>query len=216
MSDEPHDRILLVEGRDDAEVVKQFCNHHRIDNRRLFKIEIKQGIEALLDDLRVRPRGDVQVLGVIVDADADPLARWRQLGDAMQRSGYALPEQPGGAGTCIPAPSSFRPRVGVWMMPDDRGPGTLEDFLLELTQDGDPLLPRATTAVDAIEPRHRRFPDERRSKAVVHTWLAWQEEPGTPLGLAITRRYLDPSRDPAPAFRDWLLALFAPAEASSA
>jgi hypothetical protein len=213
MSDEPHDRILLVEGRDDAEVVKQFCNHHRIDNRRLFKIEIKQGIEALLDDLRVRPRGGVQALGIILDADPDPEARWRRLSDAMERSGYALPEQPGVTGTFIPAPSSFRPRVGVWMMPDNRGPGTLEDFLLQLTDDDDPLLPGATAAVDGIEPQHRRFPTERRSKAVVHTWLAWQEEPGTPLGLAITRRYLDPARAPAPAFRYWLLALFAPTEA---
>lgn len=33
--------------------------------------------------------------------------------------------------------------------------------------------------------------------------------PGTALGQAITKRYLDPSRAPAPAFRDWLLELFA-------
>src|SRR5436190_24268592 len=29
------------------------------------------------------------------------------------------------------------------------------------------------------------------SKALIHTWLAWQEKPGRPLGLAITARYFD-------------------------
>jgi len=209
---EPHDRILLVEGRDDAEVVKQFCNHYRIENRSLFKIEIKNGIEALLDDLRVRPYANVRVLGAIVDADTDPDLRWRQLGEVMRRTGYELPPQPGPSGTCLPAPSAFLPRVGMWMMPNNHGAGVLEDFLAQLARAHDVLLSRATAAVDTIETEHRRFPLERRSKAILHTWLAWQEEPGTPLGLAITRRYLDPSRHPAPAFRDWLLDLFAPTE----
>ncbi len=28
-------------------------------------------------------------------------------------------------------------------------------------------------------------------KAHLHTWLAWQEEPGTPMGQAITKKYVD-------------------------
>jgi len=208
MSSEPHDKILLVEGRDDAEVVKQFCNHHGIDNRQLFRIEVKNGIEALLDDLRIRPQANVRVLGAIVDADADPELRWRELSDVIRRSGYELPPRPFASGTCLPAPSEFLPRLGVWLMPDNRVEGMLEDFLLRLTRDGDRLVERAHRAVDEIPLEERRFVPAHRSKAAAHTWLAWQEQPGTPLGLAITRRYLDPSRDPAPAFRDWLLALF--------
>lgn len=208
---EPHDRILLVEGRDDAEVVKQFCNHHGIDNRRLFRIEVKNGIEALLDDLRVRPQTHVRVLGAIVDADTDPELRWRQLGDVMRRSGYELPQRPSPSGTYLPAPNVFLPRIGLWMMPDNRVEGMLEDFLLRLTHDGDRLVTRAGKTVDDIPAEDRRFNPVHRSKATMYTWLAWQADPGTPLGQAITKRYLDPSRDPAPAFRDWLLALFTPA-----
>lgn len=205
-----HSKVLLVEGRDDREVVYQFCNHHLIDNQSLFSVEVKDGIESLLDDLRIRPRGSVSVLGVLVDADLDPAARWQQIATIVTPLGYTLPEVPLESGTIVPSPSPARPRLGVWMMPDNRVEGMLEDFLLRLTQDGDRLLTRARTAVQDIPEEDRRFALVHRSKAAVHTWLAWQAEPGTALGQAITKRYLDPSRHPAPAFRDWLLELFSP------
>jgi hypothetical protein len=37
----PRDRVLLVEGRDDREVIYQFCNHYQIDNKNLFSVEAK-------------------------------------------------------------------------------------------------------------------------------------------------------------------------------
>jgi hypothetical protein len=206
----PRYKILLVEGRDDREVVFQFCNHHGIDNKTLFTVEAKDGLESLLDDLRLRPRGSASVIGVIVDADADPKARWHQLARAIQPEGYALPDDPEQLGTILPSPRPNRPRLGIWMMPDNRTTGMLEDFLLQLTRDGDPLVTRAHRAIDEIPANERRFATAHRSKAAVHTWLAWQEEPGTALGQAITKRYLDPTRSPALAFRAWLLGLFAP------
>jgi hypothetical protein len=53
----------------------------------------------------------------------------------------------------------------------------------------------------------KRFKDSFRSKAEIHTWLAWQEEPGTPLGLAVTKKYLS-NVDSAQTFLDWLNRLF--------
>lgn len=93
-------------------------------------------------------------------------------------------------------------------MPDNHVEGMLEDFLLRLTHEHDGLVARACDVVDGIPETERRFALAHKSKAAVHTWLAWQEEPGTALGQAITKRYLDPTRNPAPAFRAWLLALF--------
>lgn len=202
------DKVLLVEGRDDREVVYQFCNHHCIDNESMFSVEAKDGIESLLADLRLRPRTGVSVLGVLVDADVDPLARWQQLDAVLAPLGYCLPAAPLETGTIIHAPAPTRPRLGVWMMPDNQVEGMIEDFLLRLAHADDRLLERARSAVDGIPAQDRRFSLAHRSKATAHTWLAWQEEPGTALGQAITKRYLDPSRHPAPAFRDWLLELF--------
>jgi hypothetical protein len=208
MTPEPHDKILLVEGRDDREVVFQFCNHHGIDNKRLFAVKDKDGLDSLLDDLRLRLRTGVAVVGVLVDADADPGARWQRLASVVRPLGYRLPDAPTDAGTLLASPGPARPRLGIWMMPDNQVEGMLEDFLLRLVHEHDPLVIRARDVVAGIPVAERRFGPTYGSKAIVHTWLAWQEEPGTALGQAITKRYLDPARAPAPAFRAWLLELF--------
>lgn len=54
---------------------------------------------------------------------------------------------------------------------------------------GDDLWDKAKLNVDEIV--NPRFPEEHTAKAYVYTWLAWQKEPGKPLGLAIAFRYFD-------------------------
>lgn len=204
----PRDRVLLVEGRDDRELIYQFCNHYQIDNKNLFSVEAKDGIENLLDDLRIRVRTGVKVLAAVIDADVDPNARWEQVCTALADSGYVLPTTPIREGTILEAPNSRRPQLGIWLMPDNQVSGMLEDFLLRLVNEEDRLIFRAENVVDSIPDTERLFGNTKRSKAIIHTWLAWQEEPGTSLGLSIRRRYLDPTRNPAPEFKEWLEKLF--------
>ncbi|MFZ2170123.1 MAG: DUF3226 domain-containing protein, partial [Methylococcaceae bacterium] len=61
---------------------------------------------------------------------------------------------------------------------------------------------------EAQEKGHAFFIPNHHSKAVVHTYLAWQHEPGRPLGQAITAKVLDPSHSLAKNFADWLKRLF--------
>jgi hypothetical protein len=201
--------ILLVEGRDDEEVIYQLCNHHRFDNQLRFTVEQRNGYERLRNVVSVRPRAPgIDILGIVVDADADPADRWRSLCSALALSGYTnLPEAPDEHGTIIPAEGTL-PRIGIWLMPDNKIVGMLEDFLHRLVREGDSLIARAHTAVDGIPTNERLFRDTYRSKAILHTWLAWQEEPGTPLGLSVTRRYLDGDHDLARSFIGWLDRLF--------
>lgn len=51
------------------------------------------------------------------------------------------------------------------------------------------------------------YKDIHASKAYIHTWLAWQETPGTPIGQSITKRYLTDS-DVCDSFVNWLRDLF--------
>ncbi|MDQ2808925.1 MAG: hypothetical protein M3Z04_18780 [Chloroflexota bacterium] len=47
------------------------------------------------------------------------------------------------------------------------------------------------------------------SKAYIHTWPAWQEEPGKPMSVAIhPNHYLDAQAPAAQTFVDWLGRLF--------
>lgn len=102
-----------------------------------------------------------------------------------------------------------RTRLGIWLMPDNRLSGMLEDFMATLVRPDDALLAPARNAVDAIPADHRLFKPAFRAKAELHTWLAWQEEPGRPLGQAITKRYLDFANPGAEAFVAWVRRLFA-------
>lgn len=202
------DRILLVEGREDREVVYQFCNYHSINNRALFDVETKDGYERLRDDLMVRPLTGVKVIGAIVDADTDPHGRWHSLRSGLRDSGYIdFPNEPLEGGTIVPGMAGL-PSIGIWLMPNNKLVGMLEDFLASLIREGDVLLERAVSCVDGIPSEQRKFRDTYRSKALIHTWLAWQEEPGTPLGLAMTKRYLDADHALARQLLQWLLRLF--------
>ena len=74
--------------------------------------------------------------------------------------------------------SEYGVRVGVWLMPDNRRIGALEDFLKDLIDDSDPLLRHAEKSTAEAKARGARFPEKYSKKALVHSWLAWQEEPG--------------------------------------
>jgi hypothetical protein len=148
-------------------------------------------------------------LGIIIDADVDLNARWQSARNILIRSGYNLiPEMPTPGGTIIQQPG--KPTVGLWIMPDNKVAGMLEDFVSFLRPQDDLLWPIAVEVVQkvkTIEEKHR-FRDKYESKARIHTWLAWQEEPGKPMGQAITARYLDADAPHAQELIAWIRRLF--------
>jgi len=122
-------------------------------------------------------------------------------------AGYrAVPRDPLPDGSIIQ--QEDMPVVGIWLMPDNRLPGMLEDFVGFLVPQGNHLWVRASDCLSGIPEEHRCFPLNHQIKAHIHTWLAWQEEPGTPLGLAITKRYLDADATHARKLIDWIRQLF--------
>lgn len=47
-----------------------------------------------------------------------------------------------------------------------------------------------------------------KSKARIHSWLSWQEAPGTPMGLSITKRYLTTENENCKQLINWMRKLF--------
>jgi hypothetical protein len=172
------------------------------------QIRDKGGYNNLVDTLDVEIKGSgLQHLGVLVDADDDLGRRWQSLLHRLSSVGYSrLPVAPSVDGTIIR--EDGLPVLGLWIMPNNSVSGILEDFVRYLVPSGDTLWERAATCVDMIPDSERRFPEVRRSKARLHTWLAWQEEPGKPIGQAITARYLDADSQSARPFVGWLKRLF--------
>lgn len=203
--------ILLVEGKDDEHVLKHLCDKRNLGW--IDEIEPKGSVEALLESIPVRLKtslGKDNRVGVVIDADTDLAARWQSLRDRVTGLGYRLPEQPDPTGTVLAPPAdTFLPRVGIWIMPDNRTPGILEDFLAFLVPPDSPLCAHVRASVEAIPQGERRFKDPDKPKAIIHTWLAWQKEPGKPLGTAITARFLDPNLPQADGLVAWLKRLYA-------
>jgi hypothetical protein len=196
--------VLLVEGADDKGVCVTFLKRAGVAVAVLDKDGYENLRKALPVELQV---SECTHLGVVVDADADLGARWESLKTAAAKAGYTLPAKPATDGLVMEGPPG-RPRLGVWVMPNNSTDGMLEHFVHFLVPEADALMAHAHAAIDAIPETDRLFAAAHRSKAAIHTWLAWQEEPGRPMGQAITKRYLDGDCAQAAPFLAWIRRLF--------
>ena len=154
-----------------------------------------------------------RAVGFVLDADASVRNRWRAMSNRLRRAGVAPPPAIPEDGF-VGESGEYRARVGVWLMPDNRqegaqGEGTLERFLETLVEEADPLLPYAQEATARAKAAHgASYPDHDVKKAVLHAWLAWQEEPGLPYGTAIRAQYFRHDSPVAGNFVDWFCRLF--------
>ena len=202
-------RQLLVEGNDDFHALCQLFGSRKLPENQ-FGIKEKNGYPRLLDtlDTEIDAPG-LESLGIVVDADENLQSRWQSLRNRIFECGYSsIPEEPNPHGTVIPDPN--RPMLGIWIMPDNRLPGILENFIAFLVPNRETniLWQHAAQCVASIPEGHKAFPEVRAPKALLHTWLAWQVEPGKPLGQAIAARYLDPQSETADCFVQWVKRLF--------
>jgi len=199
-------RLLWVEGKDDDAVTQSLCKVHDIPQ--VFKVHPKNGVDELLETFFTGLRAPgMERFGVVVDANGSAQARWESIRGTLEAEGYAdVPKQLVSHGMIVPG-TPHRPLFGAWIMPDNAASGAIEDFAAKLVPDGDALWSHATSAIDRIPEAHVRFPAVRRAKAQIHTWLAWQESPGSPMGQAITKGDLDARAPLAEAFVGWLRRL---------
>jgi hypothetical protein len=200
--------VVLVEGQDDREVCRHLLDQHNLHLQGIKpgvlpyigEITSAGGYTELIAAVPVQIKRDPDALAIVVDADIEIGPRWESLRSAVQNAGYSgLPVNPDPDGTIVI--EEARPLVGIWIMPNNAAGGMIEDFVAALIPEDDILWPKVQQCVDSIPTEHRRF---SVSKAKIHTWLAWQEEPGTRMGEAITKRYLDSESTHALRFVEWI------------
>ncbi|MGB3781191.1 MAG: DUF3226 domain-containing protein [Tunicatimonas sp.] len=203
---ENFDNKLLVEGNDDQHVVWAICKQFQV--KKTFDVIDLEGVDNLMEDLLVRPKqADISRLGIVLDADNDLRGQWQQLRDRLAKFGYQLPDSPTPWVTIVT--TNGLPQVGIWLMPNNQDSGMIEDFIRFLVPAGDESLALAEETIHALEARSlQRYIPNHHAKALIHTWLAWQEDPGTPLGQAITKKYLTTDNDLCQQFAAWLNRLF--------
>ena len=149
----------------------------------------------------------LEALGVVVDANGDAGARWDDVRTSCRNEFADLPEQIPAGG--LEVVHSDGVRFGVWIMPDNRLTGMLEDFLVKLIpEDSRDLYEIATKCAAEAKSKRAPFRDVHERKAELHTWLAWQDPPGLRLHEAVEHTVLDPARAESRTFVNWFKSLF--------
>ena len=177
------DRLLLVEGNSDLQVVKTLRQY--ANNRTQYWVDTAGGISRLLNNIpndlqnpRFMRNSPMPALGYVVDADDDRLAIWKEL--KMRCQGESIPEQyrvylpdePNPGGTIVMR-SRPRLKVGVWIMPDNVHTGELEDFVACMVPEDNADWPLAREYVHSTE---RKF-GAKVTRAEVWAWIATREFP---------------------------------------
>ena len=205
---------LLVEGDTDKRVVPFLMEANGVvweaADQPVVYIEPYGGINDLLKpgviESELKASG-LEALGVMVDANGNAHNQWKRIRTRCHDQFDLLPQDIPAGGLDIS--HSDGPRFGVWIMPNNQFSGMLEDFLIQLIPDDSQRLYELAQNCVSEAARHAApFKEVHKKKAEIHTWLAWQDEPGPQLHEAVHHRVLDPEKPESQSFVNWFRSLF--------
>ncbi len=202
---------LFVEGPDDKWSVINLLARHGYDweNVGLVRPFVRDvgGINNLLEPTLVSAAlKSFARVGFMLDADLSVLDRWARVRSLLLANDVPLPGKPSQAGAIVNLIDGRR--VGVWMMPDNTNPGTLEHFIGQLIAPADPCRQHAHQATTKARALGAGLSEQDHAKGFVYSWLAWQQTPGLPFGTALTAHVLRHDSAEALAFVAWFRNLF--------
>lgn len=214
-------RLYLFEAADDQHLVMQLAGRLGIEgipSSRDPAVRTLGGNDGAKLAAAFKQEWDQLVL--VLDADSPPAGgagqTYARVRHAGATAGAGLPEQLPPEGLVHRCGDGRR--VAVWLFPDNVRDGAMEEFALaHLVAVDDPLRAHANDQV-ALLLLHRereqkpaaRFEPSRSPKAVLRTWLAWQERPGLPPGRAVAEGAFCSDEARFAVFAAWLRAACAP------
>lgn len=205
---------MIVEGVDDKHSVISLMKAH-VDwpkEERLWPVHIHMGNgaqEILRDGVLASylMGSTVKTFGVMLDADAKPSGRYESIRTMCVAMFPDLPKQLPKDGVVVENPDGHR--FGVWIMPDNATEGCIEKFLkLLVPPECKAVWDHAEESVKGAKKLGCNLIDNDFTKAVLYTWLAWQETPGQSPGIALTKKALDPTNPAAASFVEWFRKLY--------
>ena len=211
MAEKPH--LLIVEGKDELHVVSRISESYDILEN--FKIEVSgsndQAIDKFISSIFA---SDFNKVGVLLDFEPNQNV-WGKLYNGLQsyKPYYkTIPHDPLEGGVIVEANGTNKlfDNFGIWLMPNNKDKGTLENFLLSVVNSGNVQIAFAEETLKELEKRGLDdYKPVHRNKALIHTYLAWQENPGAPYGTALKQKAFDIEHPDVQALANWLRQLFA-------
>jgi hypothetical protein len=218
---------LLVEGDNDIHVItnllmamehKPFKGYEDADvykNEFVVSAGGKEKAKELIPSILDIP--DLQHFGIILDADESADNTWKSLRNILKTNGFDESELP------IKLPlkgvliqQKGKPIIGIWIMPDNLMPikvgdlAYLEHFYEQIIHPEDKFLRKAHSVIQEIaSDKDCNFAAKDAQKAKIHTWLAWQVEPGKSMGVSLKKKSsFDLKSKAVINFTEWLESVF--------
>ncbi len=200
--------LLVVEGQDDKHVIRHIQD--QCSQNLEFAIKESEGFPNILryigPETKVAGRKSV---GFVMDSNDCPKQRWNDVRKKLTEAGFTPPNSPDPHGTIIDGDRV--PAVGVWLMPDNSSRGEIEDFVIKMIGDHDPVWPLAQSYINSIPDDARKFSSAKSDKAKLYAWLATRKKPNR-MGAAVSAGDLIAQTQLNSLFVDWLSKLFGQAE----
>lgn len=198
---------VLVEGKTDEFLIGILLRELGINQPTLTGCGGKK--EAVRDfENLVKGTGDFA--GIIVDADNSAVNLWDSIRSRLLRSGLRFEDH--GNSNDIPTNLqkkglilNTRPRIGVWIMPNNEGEGEIEDFIIDLISSNDKIWRLADEYIEKVCIADSTI--KKKSKAKLYSWLA-ACDPNRQPGAALDVKRLNRESENWKNFEGWAKRLF--------
>lgn len=205
------DGMLLVEGKDEENLLRALITAYAPENPSLAGIQIrgaggKDGFPAELEAVRIaairhseESDKPLHAIGILRDADHDAAAAFQSVERAVRRAGLKPPAQHGQF-------SDAAPSIGIFIVPDDASPGAIETICRSSVE--------ATHAARCAEEYLTCLSQEgptrsaaRTDKAFAHAFLASGDNPVARVGEGAKAGVWDFSHPAFAALRSFIAEL---------
>jgi hypothetical protein len=212
--------ILACEGADDEAFLHRMLDHLRITGVDIRKFDGKPQLPTFLLGLRDSTEFEaVRCVGIVRDADMRAASALQSVTDRLRQLRLPVPRLAGGLSTGNCEIDGLVRTFGVFIMPDGRSPGELEDLCLAAIEN-DLALTCAQEFLDCVHARTGTVcPEKDTSKARLNAWLASRTDPTLRMGHAVASRDIPPDSrvfDPIRAFLTQLAAAAASSDQAQA
>ena len=152
-----------------------------------------------------------KILGIVADANNHLDEYWKKITHKIKEGikdlgveQIQVPDHPIPTGTII---NCEEISIGIWLMPNNKTAGEIENFVIEMLPKSDPVWPSAKKYIEDIPEESRKFDSNKMKKAQLFAWLATRKKPGR-MGAAISAEDLTLDNKLSKSFLKWLSDLF--------
>lgn len=175
-------KLLLVEGKDDDEFFAELLKSLNINDCEICYVNGSNEFNSKIPLLTKRSGFDnLEMLLIIRDADTNAMSARSSIHNIIKKASLVPP----GPHTTL---SSGRPKVGIYILPDNSSEGAIEDLCLKIVEKD-----KKTKCVENFINCANKLNDSPNniSKAKVQAFLAIKSEIANTLGLAAKKGYWD-------------------------